>query len=653
MAKPANRIQFLQVCLLLGLLAVVGRAAQVQVVQHERWAGEAEAQRTVRVTTPARRGTIYDRQRAPLAAAQEFYHVQLSTNEVRDTAAIIRLAVRHLRVSRRELQQAFRPGPPRYPYFHGPYTATEVEPFLRMTGVRMIPSYRRTYPSGGLARAVVGGLDPETSRGASGLERMLDSVLAGVPGEQVFLKDRSGRRYESPGRLVREPVDGHDVFLTLDAELQSIAESGLDEAIREMGADGGDVVFLDPRTGEFLALASRRADGVPSAAVFTDPFEPGSTAKLFTAAALLRHERVDSTMEVEVGAAPYRIPMPGGRYREIEDAKVKPGAYTLARAIELSSNVATVRFAERLRPEEHYDVLRDFGFGSPTGIEFPTDEAGRLERPHGWKPWEQGPSISMGYQISVTPIQLAMAYAAIANDGVMMTPTLVREIRDAAGRVVYRHQPDTVRRVVPAAIARTLREFLALAASDEGTGGAAQLAGFRVAGKTGTTRRLVNGRYTDSYVSSFAGIFPAEDPQLVVIIKIDNPSGAFYGGETAAPLMRVMLEQALQARQSALSRTRLAGTAPAPPAPRADPRRPPREAPVVVTLPLPVAEAAVPAQVTVPDVAGRSVREAALALHRRGFLVRVRGRGLVTATRPAAGATLPAGTIIDLLADAR
>jgi len=647
MAKPTNRIQFLQVCLLLGLVVVVGRAAQIQVFQHERWASEAQQKRTTLETLPARRGTIYDRNRAPLASAQDFYHVQISTNEVRDTAAVLRAAVRSLGADRRMLERAFRSGPRNYPWLQGPFTATEVEPLRRLRGVRLVTDYRRSYPAGGLARPVIGALEAEGGRGASGLERMLDSLLAGQPGEQVFLKDRSGRKYDSPQRRLREPVDGHDVFLTLDAELQSIAESGLDHALKEMNADGGDVVFLDPRTGEFLALASRLARGPANASVFTTPFEPGSTAKLFTAAALLHLERVDSTMQVWVDEAPYRIPMPGGRFREIEDAKVKPGEYTLALAIERSSNVATVRFGERLRPEEQFDMLRDFGFGSPTGVEFPSEAAGQLERPHQWKPWEQGPSVSMGYQFLVTPIQLAMAYGAIANEGIMMTPTLVREIRDASGRVEYRHRPDTVRRVVPVEVARTLRNYLALAASDSGTGGAVQLAGYRVAGKTGTSRRVVNGQYTSTYVSTFAGIFPAEDPQLVVIVKIDNPQGAFYGGETAAPLMRAMLEQALQARQSYLSRIRSAPASAAPePAPA---RKPAREAPVVVTLPLPRPPEPGSATLTVPDVTGQSIRAAALAMHRRGFRVRLRGRGVVQATSPAAGVELPAGTVVDLI----
>lgn len=647
MAKPATRIQVLQVALLLGFAVVIGRAAQVQVVQHDRWQAEAARTRTVLEALPARRGTIYDRHGEALAIARDFYWVGIAPNEVRDTTRVTREAIRSLRADPAQIRRAFRPGG-RWVHLQGPFTATQVEGLRRTRGVYLNPVYRRTYPSTGLARPVIGALDSETGRGISGLERMLDSLLAGVPGEQLFLRDRAGRKYESPERRVRAPVDGHDVVLTLDAELQSIAETGLADALGEMQADGGDVVFLDPRTGEFLALASRTAQGAAAtASVFNVPFEPGSTAKLFTAAALLVHGRVDSTRTVEVESAPYVIP---GRGRPIEDAKVKPGPYTLAHAIEVSSNVATVKFGQLLRPEEHYDMLRDFGFGSPTGVEFPSEAGGTLFAPHRWHPADHGPSVSMGYGLTVTPIQLALAYAAIANDGVMPAPTLVREIRDPAGRVVYRHRPDSVRRVVPVEVARTLRSYLGRAASDEGTGGLVQLAGYRVAGKTGTSRRLVDGRYTATYVSSFAGIFPADDPQLVVIVKIDNPRGGeFYGGLTAAPLTRWMLEQALQARQGAVSRSRVAGGGVPPSAGRGERERPPRQAPVVVLLPAADSTPPAPARVSVPDVTGQTVRAAALALHRRGFRVRAEGVGVVVRSSPAAGAERPTGTVIELV----
>ena len=647
MAKPATRIRVLEVALLLAFAVVIGRAAQVQVVQRDKWQAEAARTRTVLEALPARRGTIYDRNREALAIARDFYWVGIAPNEVRDTARVTREAIRALRADPAVIRRAFRPGG-RWVHLQGPFTATQVEELRRTRGVYLTPLYRRTYPSTGLARPVIGALDAETGRGISGLERMLDSLLAGVPGEQLFLRDRAGRTYESPERRVRAPVDGHEVTLTLDAELQSIAETGLADAVREMRADGGDVVFLDPRTGEFLALVSRTAQGAAAtASVFTNPFEPGSTAKLFTAAALLVHQRVDSTRTVMVERAPYVIP---GRGRPIEDATVKPGEYTLAHAIEVSSNVATVKFGQLLRPEEHYDMLRDFGFGSPTGIEFPSEASGTLSPPHRWKPADHGPSVSMGYGMDVTPIQLALAYAAIANDGVMPVPTLVKEIRDPAGRVVYRHRPDTVRRVVPVEVARALRRFLTMAAGEEGTGGAAQLAGYRVAGKTGTSRRLVDGRYTSTYVSSFAGIFPADDPQLVVIVKIDNPrGGAFYGGLTAAPLTRWMLEQALQARQGAETRGRLARGDEGGPPTRPAPRREPRQAPVVVLLPVADQADEEPSRVVVPDVAGQTVREAALALHRRGFRVRTQGTGVVVRSSPAAGAERAAGSVIDLI----
>lgn len=647
MAKPANRIQFLQVLLLLGFLTVVIRLGQVQLVQHERWASEATTKRTRVEKLPARRGTIYDRHRVQLAKAQDFYRVQIATNEVRDTAAVINEAVRALGASRRDLQEKFRNGPRRYPSFFGPFTATEVDSIRRLRGVHLTTVYQRAYPSAGLARPVIGELDDSAGRGVSGLERMLDSILAGIPGEQVSLRDGEGRTYESPQRLVRNPVDGLDVVLTLDSELQSIAESGLDDAIRDMEADGGDVVFLDPRTGELLAVASRAAGGAPSTSVYTVAFEPGSTAKLFTAAALLTHGKVPPEMTVEVEEAPFRIP---GRPAPISDAKLNPGRYTLAHAIEVSSNIATVKFGQLLSPREHYDILRDFGLDSPTGVELPRESVVRLPPPDRWHPADHGPSMSMGYRMQVTPIQLAMAYGAIANDGVLMAPTLVREIRTPLGEVIYRHTPDTVRRVITPEVAATLRGYLDLAAGEAGTGGASQLAGYRVAGKTGTSRRVVNGRYTESYIASFAGLFPADDPQFVVIVKIDNPRGAYYGGETAAPLLKVMLEQTLQARQSAINRGRPATTTTAI-APAASRAPEPTTPATVITLPRAEAPAAPPAMVTIPDVTGQPFRAAVLAMHRRGLQVRLTGNGPVAATRPAAGATLAAGSIVELISN--
>jgi cell division protein FtsI (penicillin-binding protein 3) len=653
MAKPAVRIAAIQFGFAVGILAVLTRAAQLQIVEAERWEAEAARQRTEKVVLPARRGALYDRNGIPLAVTQEFYHVGIAPNELEDIRSAFVLLVRSLGVSAPALNAEFQ-ARKRWIYLHGPFNATQVQPLRSVRGIHLTGEYQRFYPSRELARPIIGGLAPDQSVGASGIEGALDSLLTGRPGQAVLLKDRAGRRYDSPGRKVRDPVPGNDVTLTIDAELQEIAERGLDDALEQMKAEGGDVVFLDPETGELLALASRRAagGGAPSASTFTDPFEPGSTAKLFTAAALLMHERVTPEDEVSGENGVWNMPTNSrGRTRRISDAHAERGRLTLAHAIQVSSNIAMAKFSQRLRPEEQFEMLRDFGFGTPTGAEFPGESRGILAFPDRWQPMYTRASMAMGYEFGVTPVQLAAAYGAIANDGVLLTPTLVREVRSPDGEILYRHRPEPVRRVVTSEVAAKLREFLREAAGAEGTGGRAQLANYSVLGKTGTAVRFVNGRYVrGQYTASFAAIFPADHPQLVVIVKIDDPRGSYYGGLTAAPVTRMMLHQALASRRVPIDRGRLAATQEAPPETRAPAAAAPGPAPVLVVLPYrtPKADSA---PRPVPDVAGRSIREAALALHRRGFRVDLRGLGRVVRTVPGAGENARPGSPVLVLAE--
>jgi cell division protein FtsI (penicillin-binding protein 3) len=648
MAKPTTRIAAIQFGFAIGIAAVLGRAAQLQIVEREQWAREARSQRTERAVLPARRGALYDRNGIPLAITQEFYHIGVAPNELTDVRDAFVLLVRNLGVSAPALNREFQ-ARKRWIYLHGPFNATQVQALRAVKGVHLTGDFQRFYPSRDLARPIIGGLAPDRTFGGDGLELSLDSILTGRPGEAVLLKDRAGRRYDSPGRLVRDPVAGNDVILTLDAELQEIAERGLDEALVAMRAQGGDVVFLDPTTGELLALASRQGTGggVPTASTFTSPFEPGSTAKLFTAAALLTHDRVDSGDAVGGENGAWEMPVTTtGRTRRITDAHATRGKLTLAQAIQVSSNIAMAKFSSRLRPEEQFEMLRDFGFGTPTGGEFPTESRGALARPDRWQPMYTRASMAMGYEFNVTPVQLAAAYGAIANDGVLLAPTLVREIHDPGGAVLYRHRPEPVRRVVSSAVAAQLREFLRGAVGEGGTGKEAQLVNYTLVGKTGTAVRFENGRYVQgTYTASFAALFPADHPQLVVIVKIDNPKGNYYGGLTAAPVTRTMLEQALASRRVAIDRGRLAArdTAPAgAPKPLATPvgRR-------TVILPWPYRPDPPSASARpVPDVIGRSAREAALALHRRGFRVSLRGLGRVSRTIPGAGdSARPGGTV--------
>jgi cell division protein FtsI (penicillin-binding protein 3) len=654
MAKPTARIAAIQFGFALGILGLLTRAAELQIVEAERWQAEASRQRTEKVVLPARRGALYDRNGIPLAITQEFYHVGIAPNELDNVRSAFGLLVHTLGVPAAPLNREFQ-ARKRWIYLHGPFNATQVQPLRQVNGIHLSGEFQRFYPSRDLARPIIGGLSPDRPVGAAGLEAALDSFLTGRPGEAVLLKDRAGRRYDSPGRKTRDPVAGNDVTLTIDAELQEIAERGLDDAIAQMQAEGGDVVFLDPATGELLALASRQAasGGAPSASTFTDPFEPGSTAKLFTAAALLMLRRVDSSDAVSGENGTWDMPTTStGRTRRITDSHAQRGTLTLAHAIQVSSNIAMAKFSLRLRPEEQFEMLRDFGFGTPTSAEFPGESRGILALPYRWQPNYTRASLAMGYEFAVTPVQLAAAYGAIANDGVLLAPTLVREVRDPSGRLLYRHRPEPIRRVVSSDVAARLREFLREAVESAGTGERAQLANYSVLGKTGTAVRFVGGRYVrGEYTASFAAIFPADHPQLVVIVKIDNPRGNYYGGLTAAPVTRTMLQQALAARRVAIDRGRLAERENAVPEIRqALAAAPAGVPPVVVTLPYKAPREST-APRPVPDVTGRSVREAALALHRRGFRVSLRGMGQVVRTVPAGGESAPPRSSVLVVAE--
>ena len=640
MAKPLVRLGVVQMGLFAALAALVVRAAQVQLVEGRRHAAAAAAQRTEHVVREAPRGTLYDRHGTAVALTQETYHVGIAPNELRDARRDAALIARQLRVPQRAVEGALRR---RYAWFAGPYTTRDVEPLRAVRGVHLEPVLRRFYPSPEFARAVIGRVGGD-GRGASGLERLLDSLVAGTAGSAVVLKDRAGREYESPARLIAAPVAGHDIVLTLDAELQEIAQRALDDALNRMDAEGGDVVMLDPATGEALAVASRHREGIARPSAFTETFEPGSLAKIFAAAALIALDRVRPGERVSGEGGRYRLPD-----RVVTDEHPLP-SLTLADAIRVSSNIALVKFASRLRPEEQYATLRAFGFGTPTGVEFPSESPGRLRPPREWSR-PSGASLAIGYELAVTPLQLAAAYGAIANDGVLLQPALIREVRDPSGAVRYRHRPEPVRRAVTPAVAAKLRELLRGVVGVGGTGELAALANFQLAAKTGTARRVVGGRYAaGQYTASFAALFPAEDPQLVVVMKIDNPQkGSYFAAQTTAPVTRSMLEQALAARTVALDRARLSNVAPTAARPALD--EPDGIVPYVVTWPYAPDSARAQPSRTVPDVTGRPLRESVHALHRRGFRVVVKGAGRTHHTWPAAGATAAAGSTVTLFGE--
>jgi cell division protein FtsI/penicillin-binding protein 2 len=617
------------------ILILLGRAAQLQLLEGREHAATAREQRTERVELSARRGTIYDRNGVTLALTNEVYHVGVAPNEVTDVDATVRVLVRHLREPERVVRERFRRP---WAYFHGPYSAQRVEPLRAVRGVHLERELVRFHPDPDLAAGVLG-RPAAPGRPASGIERMLDSLLRGTPGRAVVLRDRWGRHYQSPARLDAFPEPGHDVYLTIDAELQEIVQEALTGALERYDAAGGDIVVLNPHSGEVLAAASQRGERSNGAGVVTSVFEPGSTAKLFAAAALLTHGLVRPRDSVWTERGEYVT-----EHRVIHDDHPS-GWLSLRGVLQESSNIGIVKFADRLSAEQQYLMLRDFGLGTPTGIEYPTESSGILRHPDQWS-GTTAQSLAMGYEVAVTVLQLAQAYAAIANDGVLLQPTLVREIRTPDGAQRYRHEVEPVRRVASPEVAATLRDMLVGVVYPGGTGAPAALSTYQLAGKTGTARRAgPNGYIPNSYTASFASIFPANDPQLVTVVKLDDPQSV-YATLSAAPLTRGVLEHLLSARTGAIDRARLAHR-------RVDERP---ETPIaagtvpwVVAWPMPHTEDSLTSSV-VPDLTGTTLREAAGRLHRAGLRMRIEGWGIVSGSVPAAGAVVEPGSLVTVRA---
>jgi cell division protein FtsI (penicillin-binding protein 3) len=339
-------------------------------------------------------------------------------------------------------------------------------------------------------------------------------------------------------------------------------------------------------------------------------------------------------------------PIGHGPPRKIEDVHPLHGMVTLGETVKYSSNIAITKFSRNLTPEQQYEAIRDFGFGTLPGLGFPGEASGKLSLPALWANdvLSQG-SLAQGYEWEASAVQLAMGYAAIANHGVLMVPTLLREVRDGRGVVTWRDHPDTIRRAVPDSIAKHLFEYLTMTEGDGGTGSHAQLDRFPVPGKTGTAKVKSGG-----YRASFAGIFPADNPQVVVYVMIDRPRGGkIFGGDVAAPVVKRVLQQALLAPTSPLDRRWLMETAQAalPDEPVAAPE-PMQLTRVMLPVRRPSAGGAL---AVVPSVTGQRVREAIVALQRAGFQVRVAGRARVRSTTPSAGDSLPRGTTVQINAD--
>ena len=671
--RSPSRVGLVHLSLALFAIALIAKSASVQLLQRSRWTASAQRQQSVESTIPAPRGDILDALGETMAQSRETVKLEVAPQDVRDLRklrnALIRAGVKPdwaVRATDRKRKWVTLPGR---------YVALDVASIIAMRGVHSTSMIERSYGYSEGTRRIIGRVD-ENNAPVDGIELALDTLLRGTPGAATTMRDGHGRRFESPQSPRRAPVQGNTVVLTINHELQEIAERALADAVAKMGAEGGDVVVVDPADGEVLAMASKRQDPRATASTaLTEPYEPGSTLKPFIAATLLEKKKARESDVVKTFNGEWAI---NGRVITDEHPAA---SYTLADVIRYSSNIGIVQFATRLSAREEYEALRDFGFGTPTGVPYPVEASGTLREPKRWSK-QSANSLAMGYEIAVTPLQLAAAYVAIANGGELLEPTLVKEVRAPDGRVLYQHKRRVVRRVLSTDVSRRVRKMLLDVVAEGGTAKLADLQTFTLAGKTGTARRTVNGRYAaGQHIPTFVGLFPAEQPQFVILVKLDNPRGAYYGGLTAAPVTKAVLEAALASRHASLDRGTLAARRQDAPVDSARARAaalaeariaaetlataPARESaralaaeravkdsagttPFIAMLPAPRApRTVVSSPRAVPDVRGLSLRQAAHVLHAAGFHVQLDG-GATVATAPAAGALVTPGAVVHL-----
>jgi cell division protein FtsI (penicillin-binding protein 3) len=545
--KPAatNRRIVLLAGVFMTLLAVaLGRAVWLQAVRGPELAAMALRQHRETVVVPAGRGTIFDRNGEPLAIGRQATTVYANPRQVDNPRALTLAIGKALDAEPGVVYPLLVDRSRGFVYVArkaDPLKAEELEK-LGFAGLGFYPEELRTYPQGPVAAQVLGfaGLD---NKGLEGLERSLEKVLAGRPGSQTIVKDPFGRALDVVSTRAETP--GGNVRLTIDKQVQANAEEVLQETVRRWGASAASAIVMDPYTGSVLAMAvaprfnanrfpTTRADRRRNRAI-TDTYEPGSTFKLVAIAAALEEGIVSPTTA-------FRLP-PTLKVadRVIHESHVRgTQRMTVKQIVEYSSNIGTITIAQRLGEGRMASWIDRFGFGRETGIDFPGESPGFALPLEEWSGSTIG-TVPIGHGIAVTPIQMARAYAAIANGGVLVRPRLIDRID---GRPVAGSQR---RRIVSRTVSERMLGMLK-GVVVEGTGREAAIPGYTVAGKTGTAAKIdSDGRYSTSrYVASFIGLVPATKPRLVIMVMVDEPRGNFYGGVVAAPAFREIARFNLQ-----------------------------------------------------------------------------------------------------------
>jgi len=529
--------------------AIGTKAAYLQIFRTSWLSRKAADQYTRDLVKHGRRGTIYDANHIEMAISIDTTSVAAYPRIISDpdrTAGVLakaldlnKRAVKRKLISKRSFVWLKRQVTPK---------ETKAVSALEITGVDFIPAYGRFYPNRGLAASVLGFSGTE-GRGLEGLEYRYENYLQGPTRKVTVLKDALGRGFNEE-KEDHDSEGGNNLVLTIDRNIQYIAENALQEAVTRFSARSGMVIVMAPKSGAILALA-QSPNFNPNAfgsydkelwrnRAITDPFEPGSTMKIFSAAAA-----------IESG-----ICTPNTIFF-CENGSFKVGKHTvhdthpydwlsLQQIVKYSSNIGAVKVGQSIGQEFLYTVLRNFGFGQKTGIDCPGETSGSLAS---WKRWSSidAGAIAFGQGMAVSAVQLAAAVSAIANDGILMKPYVVQAITDTNGRLIKNTTPQKIRQVVSPETARTVRKILRTVTTSGGTGVQAALEGYTVCGKTGTAQKVDrNGAYAKGkYVASFVGFVPARAPKLTILVAIDEPEKQHYGGIVTAPVFRTIAEESL------------------------------------------------------------------------------------------------------------
>jgi cell division protein FtsI (penicillin-binding protein 3) len=540
----------LVIIIFLILFSAIGAKAVYLQVFCGTWLAEKAADQYERSFELAgNRGTIYDTNFSKMAVSNLATSIAVYPAQIKDKKTLVKSLSRILKIKRKVLAEKLNSKKP-FVWIKRQASPNETKAVkaLKLEGVGFIPEYNRFYPNKTLAAQVIGFTGTD-GNGLEGIEYYYDTYLKGEKGNFTVLKDAFGNRFIS-GRENVPDYSGKNIILTIDKTTQYITERALEKTVTSFSAKSGMAVVMVPKTGAMLAIAHYPFFNPNSFKYFrrelwrnraiTDPFEPGSTMKIFIAAAAIESggSSSDTLYFCENGA--YRIG------RKIIHDNASHGWLSLQQIIKYSSNIGAVKISEILGPEHLYNTLWNFGFGTKTGIDCPGETAGSLALYKHWTKLDAG-AISFGHGISVSAVQLITAVSAIANDGVLMKPYLVKAITDVKGQYIHRFKPRKIRRVISSNTAKEVAKIMETVITKNGTGILASLERYSVSGKTGTSQKIgKEGTYAeDKYIASFVGFTPAENPEIAVLVVIDEPVEKYYGGVVAAPLFKKIAHKTL------------------------------------------------------------------------------------------------------------